>query len=78
VDTCTSISAIQLLAAAFGFLLVVLSLDMFWVRATDHTHIDGALRKRGVCTNGALCEVGLGTFLGECGYHRQQGDENRQ
>ncbi|ODR99607.1 hypothetical protein AUC69_08205 [Methyloceanibacter superfactus] len=46
-DTCTSISAIQLLAAAFGFLLVVLSLDMFWVRANDPNDIHGALRKRG-------------------------------
>ncbi len=46
-DTCTSISAVQLLAAAFGFLLAVLSLDMFWVRSTDHNDITGALRKRG-------------------------------
>ena len=46
-DTCTSTSAVQLLAAAFGFLLVVLSLDMFWVRTTDHNDIAAALRKRG-------------------------------
>jgi hypothetical protein len=47
VDTCTSISAIQLLAVAFGFLLAVLSLDMFWVRPTHHNDIAGALRTRG-------------------------------
>lgn len=46
-DTCTSISAIQLLAAAFGFLLAVLSLDMFWVRSVNPNDIAGALRKRG-------------------------------
>jgi hypothetical protein len=48
VDACTSVSAIQLLAAAFGFLLAVVSLDMFWVRSSlHHNDIDGALRKRG-------------------------------
>ena len=46
-DTCTGVSAIQLLAAAFGFLLVVLWLDMVWVRSSaDHNDIAGALRRR--------------------------------
>ena len=46
-DTCTSISAIQLLAAALGFLLLVVSLDVFWVRSVNQDDIAGALRKRG-------------------------------
>jgi hypothetical protein len=48
-DACTSISAIQLIAAAFTFLGVVVSLDVFWVRVPDQLHhgdIAGALRKR--------------------------------
>ena len=46
---CTGISTIQLLAAAFTFLAAVVSLDVFWVRATDQLHggdIADALRKR--------------------------------
>jgi len=48
-DACTSISAFQLLALAFTFLLAVLSLDMFWVRIPHKFHggdIAEALRKR--------------------------------
>ena len=48
-DACTSISAVQLLALAFTFLLAVLSLDIFWVRIPEQLHrgdISGALRKR--------------------------------
>jgi hypothetical protein len=48
-DACTGISAIQLLAAAFTFLAVVVSLDVFWVRIQEEMHhgdIAGALRKR--------------------------------
>ena len=48
-DACTSISALQLLALAFTFLLAVLSLDIFWVRIPEQLHrgdISGALRKR--------------------------------
>lgn len=49
-DACTGITAIQLIAAAFTFLGVVVSLDVFWVRVPDELHrgdIAGALRKRG-------------------------------
>jgi hypothetical protein len=49
-DACTGISAIQLIAAAFTFLGVVVSLDVFWVRVADDLHHDDiadALRKRG-------------------------------
>ena len=48
-DACTSISALQLVALAFTFLLAVLSLDMFWVRMPQKLHgsdIAEALRKR--------------------------------
>ena len=48
-DACTSISAFQLLALAFTFLLAVLSLDIFWVRIPEQLHrgdISTALRKR--------------------------------
>jgi hypothetical protein len=48
-DACTSVSAIQLIAAAFTFLGVVVWLDVFWVRVPDELHhgdIAGALRKR--------------------------------
>ncbi len=48
-DACTSISAIQLIAAAFTFLGVVVWLDVFWVRVPEGLHdgdIAGALRKR--------------------------------
>lgn len=48
-DTCTSISAFQLVALVFTFLLAVLSLDMFWARIPEKMHrgdISGALRKR--------------------------------
>jgi hypothetical protein len=47
--TCTSISAFQLVALAFTFVLSVLSLDIFWVRI-PHKHVDAdgadALRRR--------------------------------
>jgi hypothetical protein len=49
-DACTGITAIQLIAAAFTFLGVVVWLDVFWVRVPDELHhgdIAGALRKRG-------------------------------
>jgi hypothetical protein len=48
-NACTGISAIQLLAMAFTFLLAVLSLDVFWVRVPKELHhgdIAGALRKQ--------------------------------
>ena len=48
-NACTGISAIQLLAAAFSFLVAVVWLDMFWVRIPQELHhgdIAGALRKR--------------------------------
>ncbi|MBQ0817402.1 MAG: hypothetical protein QNK17_02910 [Hyphomicrobiaceae bacterium] len=46
-DTCTSGSAIQLLVVAMGYLLAVLSLDMFWVQSSSyHNDIASALRKR--------------------------------
>jgi len=46
---CTGISAIQLLAIAFTFLIAVVWLDVFWVRVPEQLHdgdIAGALRKR--------------------------------
>jgi hypothetical protein len=46
---CTGITAIQLIAAAFTFLGLVVWLDVFWVRVPDELHhgdIAGALRKR--------------------------------
>ncbi|MGH6736167.1 MAG: hypothetical protein ACRECX_08815 [Methyloceanibacter sp.] len=62
-DTCTSVSAIQLLATAFGFLLAVLWLDMFWVRSSlAHHDIDGALRKRG-WLNAFVAFGGLGAVV---------------
>jgi hypothetical protein len=48
-DSCSGISAIQLLTAALTFLAVVVWLDVFWVRISDELHhgdIAGALRKR--------------------------------
>jgi hypothetical protein len=48
-DACTGITAIQLIAAAFTFLGVVVWLDVFWVRIADELHhgdFAGALRKR--------------------------------
>jgi hypothetical protein len=48
-NVCTGISAIQLLGAAFTFLIAVLSLEVFWVRAVQELHggdIAFALRKR--------------------------------
>lgn len=71
-DTCTSASAIQLLAAAFGFLLVVLSLDMFWVRSSFYDNdIAGALRKRGwlnafVAVGGMGAAVLLWVWVSTC------------
>jgi hypothetical protein len=47
---CTGISAIQLIAMAFTFLIAVVSLDVFWVKVPEQLHdgdIAGALRKRG-------------------------------
>jgi hypothetical protein len=47
-SACTGISAIQLLAMAFTFLLAVLSLDVFWVRVPRELHgnLNGALKKQ--------------------------------
>jgi hypothetical protein len=45
-DACTSVSAFQLVALAFTFLLAVLSLDMFWARIPHGGDITEALRKR--------------------------------
>ena len=46
---CTGLSAVQLFAMAFTFLIAVVWLDVFWVRVPDQLHdgdIAGALRKR--------------------------------
>jgi len=48
-NACTGISAIQLVAVAFTFLLAVLWLDVFWVRIPEELHhgdVPGALRKQ--------------------------------
>jgi hypothetical protein len=48
-NVCTGISAIQLLGAAFTYLIIVVWLEMFWVRIAQALHggdIDFALRKR--------------------------------
>jgi hypothetical protein len=48
-NACTTISAFQLTALAFMFILAVISLDMFWAMIPEKPHrgdIDGALRKR--------------------------------
>jgi hypothetical protein len=48
-NVCTGISAIQLLAAAFTYLIIVVWLEMFWVRIAQELHGDDialALRKR--------------------------------
>jgi hypothetical protein len=48
-NVCTANSAIQLLAAAFTYLIVVVWLEMFWVRIAQELHGDDialALRKR--------------------------------
>ena len=48
-NVCTGISAIQLIAAAFTFLIIVVWLEMFWVRIAQELHggdIAFALRKR--------------------------------
>ena len=37
-DTCTSVSAFQLLALVFTFLLAVVWLDMYWVRVPERLH----------------------------------------
>jgi hypothetical protein len=45
---CTGISAIQLFAMVFSFLLAVLFLDVFWVRVAEELHhgdVAGAFRK---------------------------------
>jgi hypothetical protein len=48
VETCTSMSAIQLLATGFGFLLAVLWLDIVWVHSVSDQHdITAVLRRRG-------------------------------
>lgn len=47
-ETCTSVSVIQLPVVAFGFLLAVLALDAFWLRsANPHDDFGEILRKRG-------------------------------
>ncbi len=46
---CTGISALQIFLMALTFLLVVVSLDMFWVHLPKQSHdgdIGGALRKQ--------------------------------
>ena len=48
-NVCTGISAIQLLAAALTYLILVVWLEMFWVRIPQALHggdIAFALRKR--------------------------------
>ena len=48
-NVCTGISAIQLSAAAFTFLIIVVWLEIFWVRIAQELHggdIAFALRKR--------------------------------
>ena len=68
-NVCTGISAIQLLGAAFTFLIAVLSLEMFWVRISEELHggdIAFALRKRTWVNRfvaaGALAAAGLLLF----------------
>ena len=62
-DACTSLSAMQLVAVTLGFLLVVLSLDMFWVRSSVvQDDIAGALRKRG-WLNGLVALGGAGAVV---------------
>jgi hypothetical protein len=49
-NACTGISAIQILAAAFAYLILVVWLETFWVRIPQALHggdIAFALRKRG-------------------------------
>ena len=48
-NVCTGISAIQLSAAAFTFLIIVVWLEIFWVRIAQELHggdIAFALRRR--------------------------------
>jgi len=48
-SVCTGVSAIQLLAAAFTYLIAVMSLEVFWVRMPQELHggdIASAFRKR--------------------------------
>jgi hypothetical protein len=72
--TCTGISAIQLLAVAFTFLLAVLSLDVFWVRVAEQLHdgdVPGALRKQSwlnafVAIGAAGAAILLLLWVGSC------------
>lgn len=71
-DTCTSMSAIQLVAVASGFVLAILWLDMFWVRSsTDYHDLAGSLRKRNwlnafVAMGGVGAAVLLWVWVGAC------------
>jgi hypothetical protein len=75
-DSCTGISTIHLLGAAFTFLLAVISLDMFWVRTPDQLHggdIAEALRKRSwlnalVATGAAGAVVLLFFWISTCAH----------
>ena len=72
--TCTGISAVQLLAVVFSFLLAVLCLDVFWVRVAEevhHGHIAGALRKQSwlnafVALGAAGAAILLLLWVGSC------------
>lgn len=46
-ETCTSVSVIQLLGGAFGFLVAVLLLDGVWLRSVSlEDDFESALRRR--------------------------------
>jgi len=71
---CTRISAIQLFAMVFSFLLAVLFLDVFWVRVAEELHhgdIAGALRKQSwlnafVALGAAGAAIRLLLWVGSC------------
>jgi hypothetical protein len=66
--TCTGISAIQLLAVAFTFLLAVVSLDVFWVRIPEQLH-DGDVQgwlNAFVATGAAGAAILLLLWVGSC------------
>jgi hypothetical protein len=73
-DACTGISAIQLFAMVFSFLLAVLFLDVFWVRVAQELHhgnVAGALRKQSwlnafVALGAAGAAILLLLWVGSC------------
>jgi hypothetical protein len=73
---CTSVSAIQLLAMAFTFLLAALSLDLFWVGIPEEIHdgnVPGSMpwsplarwaQPFSYCSGSALARTALGELGG--------------